>query len=350
MSLFLPQLKPNLEAALRDASSRNVKARIAAAEALGDAKDEDRGRAREALALLAGDKEADIRFAAIAGLGRVGDASSWDAVLPRFDDEVAMVREVAVIAASQLRDPRAIPRVRRALSDERPEVRFQAVLSLVELEGEEARVALFPALGDDDAHVRTNAAAALATLEADGPTADRLAKLLRDPDPGVRFEAALALAKYRDVRAASELGRHLDHERAYEAIEAIAALGSRERADDLAKLARSFLKPLELKAAAAAALAKLGDPRGVPVLRDIVRAFRSDARTYVAEAIGMLGLLELADELVVLAQRPRGADLVVVVESLAKLLPQKPALRSTLEQLAERDDAIGQKARAALAT
>src|SRR6185503_7859900 len=97
--------------------------------------------------------------------------------------------------------------------------------------------------------------------------------------------------------------------RAFEAIAAIAALGATERADDLAKVARAFLKPLELKAAAAAALAKLGDPRGVTVLREVVRAFRSDGRTYVAETIGMLGLVELADELVLLAERPRGADL-----------------------------------------
>jgi len=349
MSLFLPPLRPNLEAALRDVSSENARSRSAAAEALGDARGDERDRARVALAKLASDKEPEVRVVALAGLGRIGDASSLDAVLPRFDDEIATVREVAVIAAAQLRDLRAAPRIRRALSDERPEVRFQAVISLAELEGEEARVALFPALGDDDAHVRANAASALASLAPDGPTADRLAKLLRDSSANVRLEAALALAKAHDVRAATELGRHLEDDRAYEAIEAIAALGARERADDLAKVARSFLKPLELKAAAAAALAKLGDPRGVIVLRDIVRAFRSDARTYVAEAIGMLGLVELADELVALADKPRGADLGVVVDSLGKLLPQREDLRDVLERLGKRDDDVGARARAILA-
>lgn len=349
MSLFLPPLRPSLEAALRDASSGSARARGAAAEALGDAKDADRDRARDALAKLAGDADAQVRFAAIAGIGRIGDAAALDAVLPRFDDEVPMVREVAVIAAAQLRDARALPRIRKALGDARPEVRFQAVVSLVELEGEDARAATFPALADDDALVRANAAAALATLSPDEQTADRLAKLLRDADPAVRLEAALALAKYGDARAARELGRHLEHDRAFEAIEAIAALGARERADDLAKVARAFLKPLELKAAAAAALARLGDPRGVEVLRDIARAFRSDGRTYVAEAIGMLGLDALAQELALMADRPRGADLAVVVESMGKLLPRNPALRAPLEKLAQRDDAIGGRARAILA-
>lgn len=349
MSLFLPPLRPNLEAALRDASSENVRARAAAAEVIGDAGPAHRARAVAALVKLAADTDPQVRFAAVAGLGRIGDASVLDAVLPRFDDDVPMVREVAVITAAQLRDPRAIPRIRRALSDTHPEVRFQAVISLAELEGEDARVALFPALADDDAHVRANAAVALATLEADPPTADRLAKLLRDADPAVRLEAALALAKQRDVRAAKELGRHLEDDRAFDAIEAIAALGAREQAEPLARLARSFLKPLGLKAAAAAALAKMGDPRGITVLREIARAFRSDGRTYVADTIGMLGLVELADELVSLAERPRGADLAVVVESLGKLLPQKPELRASLEALARRDDAIGEKARAILA-
>ncbi len=348
MSLFLPPLRPNLEAALRDVTSTNVRARSAAAEALGDAREGERDRARAALEKLASDAEPEIRVMALAGLGRIGDPAALDAVLPRFDDEIGTVREVAVIAAAQLRDPRALPRIRRAMADERPEVRFQAVISLAELEGEDARVALFAALVDDDAHVRANAAIALATLEADEPTADRLAKLLKDPDATVRLEVALALAKHGDARAAKELGRHLDDDRAFEAIEAIAALGARDRADDLAKVARAFLKPLEVKAAAAAALARLGDPRGVAVLRDIARAFRSDGRTYVAEAIGMLGLVELTDELVALAERPRGADLGIVVVSLGKLLPQRPELRATIERLAQRDDDVGAKARALL--
>lgn len=349
MSLFLPQLRPNLEAALRDVSADNARARAAAAETLGDAGGDEHDRAREGLETLAADKEAAVRFAALAGIGRIGDARALDAVLPRFDDEAPMVREVAVIAAAQLRDPRALPRVRRALADTHPQVRFQAVISLAELDGEGARVALFTALADDDAAVRGNAAAALATLDADPATADRLAKLLRDPDANVRVEAALALAKAGDLRAAKELARHLDNDRAFEVIEAIAALGARDRADDLAKVARAFLRPLDLKAAAAAALAKLGDPRGAAVLRDIARAFRSDGRTYVAETIGMLGLVDLSDELVALAERPRGADLMVVTESLGKLLPVQPALRSTLELLAKRDDAVGDKARSLIA-
>lgn len=350
MSLFLPPLRPTLEAALRDVTAQRASARAAAAEVLADAGEGDeRDQARAALAKLAGDAEPEVRWAALAGLGRIGDASVLDAILPRFDDEAPQVREVAVIAAGKIGEPRAVARIRRALADPNPEVRFQAVVSLVELEGEDARVAVFPALGDEDAHVRANAAAALATLEPDPATSDRIAKLLRDSDPAVRFEAALALAKARDRRASSELARHLDDDRAFEAIEAIAALGASDRADDLAKVARSFLKPLALKAAAAAALARLGDPRGIDVLRDVARAFRSEGRTYVAEAIGMLGLDELAPELALLAQRPRGADLAVVLDAIAKLLPRNPALRGSVEHLARRDDAVGERARAMLA-
>lgn len=349
MSLFLPQRRPHFEAALRDVSAEAPRARVAAAESLGEAKEDDRARAREALATLTVDAEPEVRFAALAGLGKVGDASSFEAVLPRLDDEAPFVREVAVIVAAQLGDPRAPARVRRALSDAHPAVRFQALVSLAELEGDEARVALFPALGDDDAHVRANAAAALATLSPDAATADRLAKLLADPSAEVRLEAALALAKYGDRRAARELGRHLDDDRAFDAIEALAALGATERADDLARIARSFLKPLALKAAAAAALAKMRDPRGIAVLRDIARAFRSDGRTYVAETIGMLGLDELAPELAALAERPRGVDVAVLVEAIGKLLPRHPELRGALERIAARGGAPAERARELLA-
>lgn len=349
MSIFLPQRRPHFEAALRDVRAETPRSRVAAAESLAEAKEADRERARVALTTLSADAEPEVRFAALAALGKVGDASSLDAVLARFDDEAPFVREVAVIVAAQIGDVRAGARIRRAVSDAHPSVRFQALVSLAELEGEEARVSLFAGLADDDAHVRANAAVALAMLSPDAPTADRLAKLLADPSAEVRLEAALALAKYGDRRAGKELGRHLDDERAFDAIEAIAAVGATERADDLARVARSFLKPLGLKGAAAAALARLGDPRGVPVLREIARAFRSDGRTYVAETIGMLGLDELAPELAELAERPRGVDLEVLVEAIGKLLPRHPELKRALETIAARGGAGAARARELLA-
>jgi HEAT repeat protein len=346
MSLFLPQLRPTVAAALRDSKSSDPKSRAAAAEALGDAKETERDDARAALTELTSDVEPHVRFASLAGLAKLGDGTSLDAVLARFDDENAMVREVAVIAAAEIGDPRALPRVRKALADEHPEVRFQAVAAVADLAGEDARVALFAALVDEDPKVRGNAAACLAKLEADAPTNDRLAKLLDDPAPEPRLEAALALAAHRDRRAIRELRQRLgDEDRAFDVIEALAALDATEVADALDRLARSFLKPLTTKAVAAAALAKMKDPRGVPALRDIARAFRSDGRTYVAETIGALGLVELADELVALARRPRGADLVVVVEALGKLAKEKKDLYRVLEELAKQDGAAGERAR-----
>lgn len=349
MSLFLPQLRPTVAAALRDSKSKDAKSRAAAAEALGDAKDAERDDARVALTALTTDEEPHVRFASLAGLAKLGDATSVDAILARFEDENAMVREVAVIAAAEIGDPRALPRVRKALSDDHPEVRFQAVAAVADLAGEDARVALFAALADDDAKVRANAAACLAKLENDAPTNDRLARILDDAAPEPRLEAALALAAHRDKRAIRELRRRLgDEDRAFDVIEALAALDATETADQLDRIARSFLKPLTIKAAAAAALAKMKDPRGVPVLREIARAFRSDGRTYVAETIGALGLVELADELVTLARRPRGADLIVVVEALGKLGKEKRELHRVLEELAKRDDAVGERAREVL--
>jgi HEAT repeat protein len=315
-----PPLAPTLEAAFRDVAARSPEARAAALEVLSGVGDRDRDRALGALRTLILDEAAIVRVAALVAIGRLCDVASLDAVLARIEDEDATVREIAVITASELGGERAEAAVLAALESARPEIRFQAVAAIATVAPQRARGHLVRRLEDADPKVRAHAASALAQL-GDHPASRRaIVELLTDPDRSTRRDAALALASLGDPSGVSILRGALDDpERAIAAAEALGGLGATQAADDLAAVARSFLKPLILKAATSAALAQMNDPRGIEGLRAVLRAMRADGRTYAVTAIGELGLAELADDVAALAERPRGADPFAIADTLAAL-------------------------------
>jgi HEAT repeat protein len=345
---FFPPLAPKFGAALRDVDSGDPRARSAAAESLGRPPEGREREAAEALRPLVDDPNAAVRAAAMASLGQLKDREALDAIVGRFEDGDPTVRQVALIAAADLGDPGAVPALRRMLESPHPEVRFQAVASLATLAPEEAARELPRLAEDPDPEVRAHLADALGSLE-DPRTAAALAALLEDPAVTVRRAAAIALGRIGDARAVPALVEALDDpERCFEAAWALGELGASEAREPLARLANAFLKPLAVKAAAAAALVRLDDPRGVPVLRGVLTALRSDARSYAVQLVGELGLAELAPEVAKLAARPRGADRVVVAEALASLASESEVARRALRALAAREDEAGETARAAL--
>lgn len=345
MSYLPPQLAPTMEAAFRDVTAKRPESRAAAAEALSSVGAEDRERARAAIRPLLDDAAPVVRVAALAALGRLHDEAALDAILARTRDEDPTVREVALIAASEIGGERALEAVHHALASDRPEMRFQAVAALALLAPDRARSHLLLRLEDDDARVRAHAAAALGGLEDDhAGTRRALAERLGDPSAEVRAEAALALARLGDARAIPELRRLLDHpDRALAAAEGLGALHAEEAREELATIARALLRPLMIKAAAAGALARIGDPRGVEALRAVLRALRADGRTYAVVVAGELALEALAPDLAALAERPRGADPVAIAEALAQL--SHPDARAALARMARREDEAGERAR-----
>jgi HEAT repeat protein len=226
-------------------------------------------------------------------------------------------------------------------------VRFQAVASYVE-HCDAADPAPAGLLLDADAKVRANAARSLARLGASACAG--LREALGDSDELVRCEAALALARCAGESDAAVLRSALGHaELALEALDAIGALDLQPLRDDVAAIAESVLKPLGLKVAAARALLRLRDPRGVASLRSALRAFRSEGRSYAVQVVGELRVQELAPELARLARRLRGAAPETLLEALVALLPQSEPARLGLQRLAQRKDAVGAQAQAALA-
>jgi HEAT repeat protein len=104
-------------------------------------------------------------------------------------------------------------------------------------------------------------------------TVSPLLELLKDSEPDLRMQAALALGEQRDVRAVEGLMETLKDEDTnvrYHAIEALGKLKALEAVDELAVIAES--RDFFLTFAAIDSLAKIGDariaPKMVPLLED----------------------------------------------------------------------------------
>lgn len=349
MSWLLPPLPPTFEAALRDVRARRPESRVAAAARLGTADGEQRDAAADGLQQLAQDKDARVRAAAVRSLQQLAVGGTLPALLQCLEDSDAFVRELAVVAVGAVGGAAACEALRAAMRSRHPEVRFQAVVSYVEACPQPQLSALRPLLRDEDAKVRANAARTAAHFGDDARAELRMAA--GDADAGVRAEAALGLARLGEAPDPDALRCALgDPELLPEALDAIAALELHSLQEDAAIIATSVLKPLPHKVAAARALIRLGDARGLPALRAVLRAFRGDARSSAVQVVGELRLRELTPELLRLAGWLRGVDPEVLVGALAALLAHDPSARRGLQRLARRRDAAGEQARAAIAS
>jgi HEAT repeat protein len=347
VSLLLPPLPPTFDAALRDVTAKSPSARVAAAQTLGSSEPDRAEAALEGLIRLADDADASVRRASMRALRDLASDGAYACLVDHLDDGDALTRELSVCALGALRGPRVEVALLKALKSADAAVRFQAVASYFEVCAAPASAPTLPLLTDLDAKVRAHTARHLARL---GDVAvPGLRRALHDDDLRVRIEAALALAGSRDATGTSALREALDvPEFLDEALDAIGTLRLQSHADAVAWVAQAVLKPLLLKVSAARALIRIGDPRGVPALREVLRALRNDGRSYAVSVVGELGLVEFADDLVRLARRPRGTDLQTLVTALAALLPREPAARAGLALLARRSDAVGDQAREVL--
>ena len=349
MSWLLPPLPPNFRAALRDVSAVRPESRMAAAERLGRADGDERDEALAGLEQLASDVHPGVRATALAALGLVGGEEDLGVVIAALDDAAAEVREFAALAAAQIGGDRALTILEGALRSPQPEVRFQAAAGVAEIAPERAAALLVPLLSDSDAEVRTQVVGALGTLD-EPHLVGHLAGALDDDAAGVRLEAALALVEFGDARAEPILLEALARrQRVGEVARALGMLRCKKAADAIASLASGFRVPPHLRAELGAALVQLGDPRGAAALRRVLRGLRSDARSYAVELAREVHAVDVLPELIALARRPRGVDLLTLVDSLKSFVSEAEQVRVALTSLAGRGDAVGEAARRALA-
>jgi HEAT repeat protein len=370
MSWLLPPLPPKFEAALRDVRAKRPESRVAAAERLGRADPEQRAEALAGLRSLARDEHPSVRATALAALGTMiergmlatepdvdargpatepdVDIETLDLVLGAFSDAAPEVRELAALAAARIGGTRALAALREALRSPAPEVRFQAADAIAELAPERAARDLAPLLSDPDPEVRGQAICGLAGL-ADPGLSKHFAAALADASAAVRLEAALALAGRGDKRGEPELLRALAAgERVIEVARALSELPSTRAVEPLARVARSFFTSPHVRAAVGAALVLMGDLRGAEALRRVLTGLRAEARSYAVDLVRETQARDLVPELARLAVRPRGADLLSVVDALAAFAGSAEPARAALSELAERPDEVGARARAAL--
>jgi HEAT repeat protein len=358
---LLPPLPPNWEAALRDVHAQGLHARLAAAERLGRASPEQTQAALDGLNVLVHDKDARVRGAALRALTELGDVRTAQPLLAALQDPDEQARELALLGVAQLPAEIALEPLLAATSSGHPELRFQAIGALTTIAPERAVGHIERLVRDVDARVRAAAVQAAAELDLAHPELAAslhaaLAAALNDPDRRVRGEAALLFARRGDGRAADALrGALEDPELVLPALDAAPKLDDARLRERIQALALKLLGPRLVVAAAARALLRMNDARGIDTLRAVLRAWRGDGRTFAVETAGELCLWPLLPELIELAGRPRGSDRLVLVKALGRFAasgagqsPDALTARAALQKLALRDDEAGAQSHAEL--
>lgn len=232
MSFLFPSTTITFDAALRDLGSGSVKARAAAAHALGGVSDAvEKRRAVDALVRALDDDRPEVRSEACASLGELREPSALPFLLKRLDDGVAGVRQNAAIALGTIGHPDAFAPLVEALQSGPADLRYQAATSLAEIDPARALEPVLAALGDADAQVVGAAALSLGAIgeRERARCVEALLPKLEHKEPSTRFEVAYALAELKDAAGRSVLVSMVaDVGRAWDAVTALGWLAAKE--------------------------------------------------------------------------------------------------------------------------
>lgn len=335
---MIPPLAPTFEAALRDVHAQSPRFRLAAATRLSQPPTNRRDEAVEGLLALAGDANGGVRTVAFESLGVLEAVEAATLLRAAFDDEYADARQAAVLALGRVAPARA-EAIAALLTDPRPEMRFSAVWTLSHL-GARHVDDIVRALRDDDPEVRLLAAECLADLEAKHHI-EALAELLDDAVDSVRFGAATSLAALGDQRGAPALRAALARpDRAFAAAIGLGNLRDRDSHAELSRLASHRWRSPILRAAAARALVRIGDPEGSTIIRKLVRSWRIEARQYAVELVGELGLTSLVPDVARAFEKSQKLERRVYEKTLEQLAPASAEAAALLASMRRADHAV----------
>ena len=127
----------------------------------------------------------ELRMAAAAALGKLGDESGINSLKSALSDTDPRVRQRVCMALGEINHPSAVPALIDRLGDPNGQVRHEAAISLSAIGTDQALAALKNMMDADNTAIRRIAASAL----GEAGTADvvePLAAALNDPDEGVR--------------------------------------------------------------------------------------------------------------------------------------------------------------------
>lgn len=216
------------------------------------------------------------------------------------------------------------------VGDPDPQVRAEACASLaliapIDDEDRDRRVqSLLTALRDPEAGVRQEAAAALGDLPLLGASIDvardPLAALLEDANLGVRFEAAFALARIGDSRARTVLeGALRNGGQRMDAMEGLRRLGDPEAIPALRRQVERWLLPWSDRLTGLATLIALGERQLEPELMKSLRSRRAEVRIHAAVWCGRLGIAAARPTLEALASAKDELAADAAADALAQL-------------------------------
>jgi HEAT repeat protein len=207
-----------------------------------------------------------------------------DKLLAALKDENWHVRQIAVYALGKTKDPKVVEPMIACLKDGEENVRSQAIEAIIVLNDKQA---VEPLLGvmekDTDVDTRNTAVRALGSLK-DTRAVEPLLVAMKSSDNILVLAAIGALADIGDPRAVDAL---ISRTRQYETrSSATAALGNfRTEKSFQALLKLTESKDPFVRSAAAFSLAKIGDPRAIPAIRNLEADKAANVRAAAAEAL-----------------------------------------------------------------
>lgn len=340
-------LRPSLDAALRDITSESENARLAATASLAYAEGDDVAKATVALGVALEDSSEKVKAQAALALAELGPDSALDVLIELAEPMKGAVAQAAIIALGESGDSQVLPTLRKGLDAPDADVRFQAVIAIARSAGADALEPLRSAARDDDEEVRANVAAALADLDLEEGL-PILESLLEDEHVAVRFEAALALAAKGRREATPVLLESLnDQDAAPQALQALGGLGDPRARGPLRTLAGRWLVRAPIRAAAAAALASLGDDQGRRELEKWLSSRRREPRAMAIYCAGEFRVRSVVDRLCAMLADPSQTDRDSIAHALG--LIGDPSARKCLEPASRDAEAdVAEEARQAL--
>jgi HEAT repeat protein/cyclophilin family peptidyl-prolyl cis-trans isomerase len=233
--------------------------------------------------------------------------------------------------------PAPVPNLATLVTDADPRIRRRAALAVGRVGLAEGGALLQPLLKDPDQDVRQMAAFALGLL-ADKTAVPALTAALQDPEPRVRGRAAEALGLMEDTASAAAVGQMVS---AYVKAGAIASLSPDEegwpqtpeadavRLGLFALVRQKGVEPLTAAILDSAgrvsgwwpvayALQRVGDPRAVPALKQLVTSPGRYTRAFAARGLGAYRDASSVPALRAMIEQARG-DVGVTVSAVRAL-------------------------------
>lgn len=322
---------------MRDLAGGSDRARVAAAQALGDLEDPtERRRALVALTRALDDDLPQVRAEACGSLGTLGDPSVIPAIVKRLDDGTPLVRQHAAIALGAIGDDDGFEPLATALKEGPADLRFQAASSIAEIDAHRAVDPLIAALDDRDPQVVGAAALALGAIGAGHEDIDSdryvdlIAERLDHRDPVTRFDVAYALADLGDPRGRPLLITALaDEQRSWDAVTALAQLGSKQDITALASCLGDKRTPPEATVLAAGKLIALSpDTEYAAIARQVLLvalgAKKVNVRGLAVEQLGECGGVWARGALEKLAESSKGKELVDAIGEALDKISERP--------------------------